>query len=762
MCYRLPHSIVLVLTLLVAHPIFSAVPPTPAQVEASLKKAREWLYAKQQGDNWEAGPPIDPKEPKWIYSARGAQYGGRTALAVYALLASGSTPQESKIASAIEWLKKVQMKGIYATGVRCQVWLMIPQTSDVKKKIQEDFRTLLDAMHKKGPWAGQFYYTKTDEPDQGDHSVSQYGVLGAWACERAGLEVPLGFWRSVEAGWTKMQQPDGGWCYGLKPQSNRPVNHQMTAAGVATLFITQDYLHTDAGVRCTGNIKNDALDKGMEWMRKNFSTLPAEPYGLYGIERIGVASGYKYFDTFNWFEEGASKLIKTQQDDGHWEAADGGDIAGTCFATLFLSRGRAPVVMNKLEYDKADGDKRVDANWNERPRDVANLTHWIAKQNERDLNWQIVNLKVSVDDLHDAPILYISGNQPLSFLPEEEAKLRQFVQQGGIIFGHADCGSDNFSKSFRELGTKLFPTYEFRELPKEHPIYTNEQFMRSKWKSPPSVLSLSNGVRELMLLIPTADPGKAWQLQDDRAKEELYQFGANLFLYSIDKANLRFKGETYLVKPDTKVQTERTINVARLQHDANWDPEPGGWTRLSAVMKNENKVDLKTTPVKLDAGALKDFKIAHLTGTAKISLSANARDELKRFLKDGGTLIVDAAGGSTEFSESVERELEQLIPEQSAGLKQPLPTNASIYSTIKPEEIGYRAFAKRTLGSVRRPQIRGMKLNDRLAILYSREDISGGLVGQPVDGIVGYDPKSATSLMQSMLLTTAGEKSDGK
>jgi hypothetical protein len=31
-------------------------------------------------------------------------------------------------------------------------------------------------------------------------------------------------------------------------------------------------------------------------------------------------------------------------------------------------------------------------------------------------------------------------------------------------------------------------------------------------------------------------------------------------------------------------------------------------------------------------------------------------------------------------------------------------------------------------------------------------DISAGLVGEPVDGIVGYDPASATKLMTNMIV----------
>ena len=75
----------------------------------------------------------------------------------------------------------------------------------------------------------------------------------------------------------------------------------------------------------------------------------------------------------------------------------------------------------------------------------------------RFLNWQIVNLKVAVDELHDAPILYISGSEELSLSNQDIDKLRLFVEQGGMILGNADCGSRNFAASFKKLGDQAVP-----------------------------------------------------------------------------------------------------------------------------------------------------------------------------------------------------------------------------------------------------------------------------------------------------------------
>src|SRR5690606_15318192 len=134
----------------------------------------------------------------------------------------------------------------------------------------------------------------------------------------------------------------------------------------------------------------------------------------------------------DWYARGSQWLLRNQDKDGSFKRADKwvGKLPGTCFAVLFLARGGAPVVMNKLEYTSGR-----DGNWNNRPRDAANVARWIGRQFERDLNWQAVNFAASAADLHDAPILYIAGNGPLNLDEAQKRTLRQYVLEGGMIVG---------------------------------------------------------------------------------------------------------------------------------------------------------------------------------------------------------------------------------------------------------------------------------------------------------------------------------------
>jgi hypothetical protein len=156
------------------------------------------------------------------------------------------------------------------------------------------------------------------------------------------------------------------------------------------------------------------------------------------------------------------------------------------------------------------------------------------------------------------------------------------------------------------------------------------------------------------------------------------------------------------------------------------------------------------------------YQLAHLTGTAKFTLDAASRKELADFVNDGGTLVIDAAGGSAPFAEAAEAELEAMFGAQAAsGMARPLPADHSVYlqAAAKVTQFGYRRFARKgVVGDLRGPRVKGIKTaaGDRVAVFYSREDLSAGLVGQPVDGIIGYDTATATPIMRNILLYAAG------
>jgi hypothetical protein len=721
---------------------------SPEEVGNSIDKAIHYLYTHEKSGNFEVG-----KKSSKVSSPAQGQPGAQTATAVYALLSAGEKPDNTKLTGPIKYLQDTSFTAVYTLGMRCQVWRMMMPSDDAKAALRDDGKVLEKAIASD---TGMYNIQVGADTKTPNNVMSQYGVSGVWACAQEGMEIPTSYWQNVDTGWRAAQASNGSWNYSKAPQ-DKAMTLPMTAAGLATLFMAQDQISMGTAPSCKGNASDPEIDRGFKFLGQHYSEvfkLKYEYYTLYQLEELASASGRKYFGSTDWYAQGADYLVRTQKPDGSWAS----NILDTAFAMLFLTHGRAPVGMNKLQYFRGD-DSTHEGDWNQRPRDLANFDLWMGRQVELDrlLNWQVVNLNAQVTDLHDASILFITGDKALEIFDDDKQKLKAFIEQGGMVLFNADCGASAFTNSVKQLAKELFPEIgEFRELPADHCILKDEQFLGSEWKNPPTILGLSNGVRELMILLPKADASRAWQAQLSSSRGELFELGADLLLYASDKKNIREKGASYVVEPSSRVTGTRSLKVGRIKYDGMWDPEPGGWRRLSAIMHNRDQLDLQVSPVTLGTNTdLTDYKILHLTGSGHCKLDPDNWIQLHSFVVNGGTLIIDAAGGSQTFGDDVKSQLQTTFFDDAAQLDTPLRAQHVLYTQIGSpiDEVGYRNFARHVLQeNLRVPRIRGIKTGDHVGVFFSTEDLSAGLVGQPVDGIVGYDPQSATALMEHMIL----------
>lgn len=746
------------LTLAIHSSLFAA---DPKAIDDAIKRGCDYLYSIQKDNNWEksAAPnrQIERTDPD------GGQWGSSTAMAVYALLCCGDHYEEPRLKAAVDFLLDADLIGVYAVAMRSQALAALPKSDRIKTVMKRDLDFLKKALRDTGTSRGFFDYIRDDQrTNRIDQNISQFGVLGAWTLSETVEGFSMDDWKSIDQAWRSSQHEDGAWSYNRNATDAYPKTVTLTAAGVSVMLMTQDVVNRGKSLDAGAVLTDPAIAKGLKWINDNYNALLDNDKtvqnntfsGLYAIERIGLASGYQHLGKVDWYKEGSDHLVKAQLRNGGWTGA-----VNTSLSLIFLTHGRSPVMINKLSYElpvsQARGARMVEGAWNQRPRDAANIARFVSHQTERKLNWQIVNFRASAQQLLDSPILYISGNQALTFTAEQKQLLKQYVDNGGLILAHADGGAPAFATSIRRLATELFK-YEFRQLPQSHPIFTTEQFAAASWKRKPNIMGLSNGVRELILLVADGDYSRYWQAYDIGGRSELFEVMANIYLYAVDKQNFRNKGESYLVNVDESIKPERSIKVARLKYAGNWDPEPAGWTRLAAILRNEQKVELSNEIVELAKLTLSgEIKIAHLTGTGAVRFAAAERDAIRAFVVAGGTLVVDAAGGSAPFAQSIEQELDAIFSDSAKSLKEPLPADHAIYKAGgQPIAIGYRPFARKSFGEqTRTGRLRGMKFADRLAVIYSPEDLSAGLVGMPVDGINGYSPAVATALMRNILIS---------
>ena len=745
-------------------------------VERAIKKGIEYLFSRQY------------KNGSWQPYRAGQDNShdtGPTALAIYALLEAGISPQDSRIQRAIAWLEKTPADTTYALVTRCNAWLAVNRQTKhrYQGQLRDEARRLWEASY-----AGRHTYPATPgmAEKRWDNSNSQFGVLGVWAAMQSDIEVPMKYWEAVMSHWQSTQLPDGGWNYRGKSGSQAATG-TMTAGGVASLFVCFDELNSQEFVGCGKKMNNKHILNGLAWFDKNFSRAVGDwttsregYYFLYGVERVGLAAGYKYFGTQDWYKIGATKLINAQQAEGSWlgmhdnpanEIADDGSddpaaqkpvsrplrVSDTCFALLFLLRGRHPVLFNKLEFT---GD------WNNRPRDMATLTRWISDTFEKKVNWQIVNLKVPVKELHDAPILYISGAEAPQFTDKELDKLREFVWQGGCLLSVTECKGEGFSKGIRGVYRKLFGQYELTPVGKDHPIYRAHFPLNGV----PEISILSNGVRPLAIHTEV-DLAKSWQLRNTVTERGAFQTAANIFMYVTDPKALRHRGTSHWPEPKGS-SVQHRVTVARIEHVGSCDPEPLALKRFALLMKNEAATEVKILPpAPPSALAGSGAKVALMTGTNEFSFTAADKQAIKAFVEGGGTLIIDGAGGP-RYKRDPALHLNRVVGfvPCAAGMLREVFGDGSLrrlslsspvmrLSGMEIKNVKYRRDTRKRLGYMKTHNIQVVLDGERPAVFFSAEDITGALVGYSSSAVDGYHPDSAFPLLRNMVLYGAVGKS---
>ncbi|HWE95895.1 MAG TPA: DUF4159 domain-containing protein [Tepidisphaeraceae bacterium] len=733
-----------------AHPI-SADPitrPTREQIDAAANKAIAYLSAHQENGVWD--PPAPDGTPQSL---------AVTSLVFQSLLGNFLGKEDQLLSGPLALLDSSKPTDTFTAGTRAAIAASPAFGRRDKYRFQTD-AFVEAALRMNAGDAGLFGPALTDR--NSDRISGYYGMAGLLGCEEVGCEIPAEFWSKTEAALRKSQPADGAWSLHPGEAAGSEVDFRTVAAAYLSLHIAADHRDPKASAECNGNFIDKNADLAMAWLDAHAAaTISAITSGKLSdpcemavwVKRVGEASAARRLGGKVWLAEIGSWLLRAQREDGSW----GGSITETAYSLQFLSRCEIPIAFNKLAYPAgANG-----AAWNQRPHDMFNLADRVGYNLCSTLvAYQIVTADSAIEDLCSAPVLFISGNAPIEFTDAQVARLRTYVERGGLIVGNSDCGSAQFSRGFKALGAKLFPNYQFAELSANSAIFTDEQYIALRWKRKQRVVGLSNGVRQLMLLIPDDDPSRAWETRATQTRHEAFELITDIYLYSIEKRWMRDEERQYeaLSNPDRKTAAgAKPIKIARIAIGDNWNPEPAAWPRLAAILRAEQHVDLKVEAIKPGAGGFTGFHIAHLTGTTHFQFTEDQRKELREFVAHGGTLIIDAAGGSADFAESAQTELKTLFGEKAAAeLERPIPIGHALYSGWKLESRLFRSFARRKLdGETKSPRIRGITVGDRIAVFFSREDLTAGLAGTTSDGILGYEPDAATKLMEQIIRYSA-------
>ncbi len=776
---------------------------TDEHVQQVIRAFVDDLYSRKDPQRF-----WDPLRPPRGESTR--QEGGYTALAVLALLYAGESYQNPQLIDAIEYLQKFEMRGTYAVSLRAAIWAQLPDK--FHDSLVADARWLTEGFSQQ---TGSWDYVKNPNRSTYDNSIRQFGALALWEADKRDVKVNPRLWQIVEKTLIDTQLENGGWNY--IPSSGPVATGSMTAACLATLFITQDLLHAQDAVSITRQPPTQldvAIKRGMDWMHQHFSPME-NPfrysdyyYYLYAVERTGLAGGLKYFGNHDWYREGAAEIIhrlcEWDPENKKFVAKPQGRRNTTTvvrehsFALLFLSRGRVPVAMNKLQIDGLA--------WNNRPRDVANITQWITDQTETALAWQVVSMESEPEAWLDAPVLYLASNQALPWIENrkeeinnyvrnmrtfvneqntpdsnvnnellnppdipEVSSVKQYLDRGGLLLAVNEGRGRALSGSVELMGSVMYPHYEWRTLPKDHWAYS---IYLPVQRARPKLLGLSNGVRELMI-ISLADMSRTFQGKDTKQKS-VYETATNIYVYASEMNRPRPRLDTHGVPLPEGIGEEGDITIVRAIHQGNWNAEPLALKCFASHLQNHTDINLRIIDWPLaqihELTPITQPTVVLVSGTHKYEFTNAEQESIKHFchpphtqgtdpekgqvIEQTSLVLFENPGGEGAFVDSATNMLQELFPQEpiTALINHPIVTGKGLSDREEPIRIGYRPFAIEQFNSLSTPsRLQGMNINGQLRVLLSREDMSHALLDQPCWGISGYTTETARLLLTNIL-----------
>lgn len=684
-----------------------------------------------------------------------AAFGGPTALAALALLSAGADPTQGQMKRIIDALSYDDARdaGTYVRSLRASVWsLMLDRKRSAASRrrytrlLSQEVNWLLRAM---GP-NGAFDYGQGFAG--GDNSNTQFANLGLWAGSIGNIEIANRQWQLLGDWWLKSQHPGGGWPY---RQKGKPTP-SMTVAGCNSLYILLDRYYSradrpyeyfkgampDRGARKKMERIYQAIEDGNRFLELNPPDVrQSYGYELFGLERLGLASGRSHIGGVEWFRRYAGEVA-----DRNWS----GDVISDSFALIFLVHGAAPVLFQKLEHDQ-------DANeWNYYHRDLYTLSRYMSSTFERLYRWQRIPANATLENLEDAPFLLISGHAALTLSSAMRSRIREYVDRGGTVFLHADrCG-----KRFIESATRIFESIfadldlHFRELEPTHPLYschfgTEEQ----SWKRHIPLQALADGPRLRVILCPV-DIAGAWH-QDRRQHEDLFQIMANIRVYCAPPHNELPRVLRREPTPPSPAPSRGTLSVKRWSFAGDWTAHRGVWTRRADAIRLRTGLTISAdeTSERLDSARLASVDLVHIAVRNPVTLHEQDIAALRDFAESGGLILIESADGQSNGNAAVRKLVDALPFGEKGVLSFDHPLASGQFEGGRPltELIPTpEGAALRREGAP--PPILTRTINGRLAVAACPFDLSAGLDQSFIWRRVGYTAESTERIIDNILL----------
>jgi hypothetical protein len=797
----------LIVALVTAAVLLGLAGPAPAadrpkealvdQVKKAIDQGKDYLIKQQTADgNWERDTNTR------------AYPGGYTALVLLALLNAGVPPDDPAIQKGLKYLRAVPPRHTYVVGLQTMVYCLVGED---KQRIEKNVQWLLDARRMDGnnKLLGWTYDAVTVQKP--DNSNMQYALLGLHEAQLAGIKIDPGVWNSIRDYYLNSQVKGGGYGYQFDwgrnaiGQDGQP-RFTMTTAGLCGLLIAGSDLNAGrekplgngTWQNCGDYLENRAVTSALQWLGQRFPSadrIASEPhlyYALYGIERAGRLTGLRFLGEHDWYRVGCEYLVGQQGNSGSWQSNGdaGGPVVATSFALLFLSKGRTPILISKLTHDgvgrgadgvprrmKANNDPDKPNDWNNDRNDARHLVEFTSRElfKRQPMGWQVFNAGdtngPSAEDLAaellQSPVAYFNGHLAPDFSGTEKVMLRKYVENGGLIFAEACCGSKEFDAGFRALmkDKELFPDLALEPLPPDHPVWTaSGKFAVSPKRFP--LYGIQMGCKTVVIYSPN-DLSCHWesnQYEDTKGDgQTAFRLGANVIAYAtgLEPPKPRLtRMEVAPEEPKDRKVPRGFLKVAQLKHEGDSHAAPQAMPNLMRELRQKSGLDvaLKTEDIWPTKADVADYKFLYMHGRKSFSVPKDRLGDLRFNLEHGGLLFADACCGSESFDKAFRQLIADLWPDKKDKLERIPLTDALFGKELNGAPI--KTVRCRRVNAGKRdveyqdyePFLEGVKIKGRWAVIYSKWDLGCALEHTKSPGCMGHDYDSAVLLGRAAVL----------
>lgn len=397
------------------------------------------------------------------------------------------------------------------------------------------------------------------------------------------------------------------------------------------------------------------------------------------------------------------------------------------------------MALGPVRWVTREGQRVMYRDWMTDPADVTTLLEWTNEKlgiNYRAMETDFAHFSY---DPRELPALLFSGHNSFQLTDDVRAKLARYVMDGGTIIGDACCGWDDFAQAFRREMELIFPGRPLRKMLPEEPLFssyyrlgsfTYQKADGSQYDEAPCLESIDFGCRSGVIFSPT-DMSCGWDGHDHPRGLRLVidvarQVGANLITYILGSYQLARFLSTTKVYYEADAPSRDDFVFAQLMHDGDWDPDPSAVHNLLKFARDNStlEVKFKRQNVRLNDPRVATYPMLYITGHREFVWSDEETAMLQRYLKAGGLLLADACCGRVSFDLGFRREIAKVFPD---ARMERIPLDHPVYHNLFDiQRVEYTPRVREDFGSLEAPELEGISIDGRLAVIYSRFDLGNG------------------------------------